>query len=90
MGVTLAGSERCTKAVSAFLEACANTLTSIGNVWKRSWNNGIYEKLAIDYGLCGLPLELVGFTFIFLFLYRISLCLVVPGEPTKCETFVLC
>lgn len=59
MGVTLAGSERCSNAITSLLISSINTLTAIGETIKKNLNSSIYEKLASDYGLFGLPLELV-------------------------------
>uniref|UniRef100_F1KPF7 Baculoviral IAP repeat-containing protein 6 n=1 Tax=Ascaris suum TaxID=6253 RepID=F1KPF7_ASCSU len=59
MCTSLAGRPKCSQMVDDLLTACANTITSIGEAWNKSWNESVHEKLASKYGLCGLPLELV-------------------------------
>ncbi|VDK44650.1 unnamed protein product, partial [Anisakis simplex] len=59
MCTSLAGHPKCSQMVDSLLMMCASTLTAIGEAWKNTWNGSVHEKLANNYGLCGLPLELV-------------------------------
>ncbi|VDN00794.1 unnamed protein product [Thelazia callipaeda] len=59
MAIMRTNDRSCSELVNALLSACTNTLTSVGLTWKQRWDGSLYEILATEYGLSGLPMELV-------------------------------
>uniref|UniRef100_A0A915PSQ5 UBC core domain-containing protein n=1 Tax=Setaria digitata TaxID=48799 RepID=A0A915PSQ5_9BILA len=59
MAVMKTNDVSCGELLNTLLNAFSNTLTFVGIAWKHCWNGSVHEKLATEYGLSGLPTELV-------------------------------
>ncbi|CAG9537736.1 unnamed protein product, partial [Cercopithifilaria johnstoni] len=59
MAVMKTNDVSCGELLNTLLNAFTNTLTFVGIAWKQYWNGSVHDKLATEYNLSGLPMELV-------------------------------